>query len=165
MKIYASHHLPCPPETFWRLYFDDEYKEALDREMDLAEHVILEDTPRGDRRLIRARITPRREVPRAVQKVIKSATLGYEEERLYDAQRSQIDWKALHAALGSRFHCQGLFRVDPEGDGCRRVLEGEIRVKILGVGKLIERGIASDVERTYDVAARFIARWLEEHPE
>jgi len=114
--------------------------------------------------LLVPRLTPRREVPRAVQKMVKSATLGYVEERLYDADRSCIDWKALHGALGRRFHCQGQFRVEPEGDGSRRVLEGEIRVRILGVGKLIEKTIASDVERTYDVSARFIARWLEGHP-
>jgi Protein of unknown function (DUF2505) len=165
VKIYASHHLPCTPETFWRLYFDDAYREALDREIGLAEHVILSDEPRGDKRFIRARLTPRREVPRAVQKMVKSATLGYVEERLYDADRSRIDWTALHGALGRRFHCQGLFRVEREGDGSRRVLEGEIRVSILGVGKLIEKTIASDVEGTYDVSARFIARWLEDHPQ
>lgn len=165
VKIYASHHLPCSVETFWRLYFDDEYKEALDREMDLAEHVILEDVPRGDRRFIRARLTPNREIPKAVQKVFRSATLSYVEERLYDADRSRIDWTALHDMLGKRFRCSGQFSVQPEGDGSRRILDGSIEVKILGVGRLIEKTIASDVERTYDVSARFIGRWLEEHPE
>jgi hypothetical protein len=40
-------------------------------------------------------------------------------------------------------------------------VEGDVKVKLLGVGTLIERFIVADVERSYEQAAAFTQRWID----
>ncbi len=164
MKILADHEFPCTPEAYWRWNFDDEYNRALDRELELTEHRILSERQDGPRRVVRARITPKRDVPPAVRKWMKNATLAYEEERVFDPERSRLDWQAFYGLLGERFTCAGYVSVEAVGsDACRRILDGDVRVRVLGLGRLIEKGIATDVQRTYDQSAVFIRRWMRDH--
>jgi hypothetical protein len=54
----------------------------------------------------------------------------------------------------------GTFRFEPSADGVKRVIEGEIKVKVFGVGGVIERFIVADVEKSYEQAADFTRRWI-----
>ncbi len=163
MEIQAIHVLPCSAERFWQLYFDDACTRALQDALDLARCDVLEQERRGDLVVMRVHIAPRREVPAAVRRVLRDATLAYDEIREIDVGRGLLRWRAEHPMLGRRFACSGTVGVHPEGDArCRRVLDGRIRVHVPGVGRLIERSVAADVGRSYDTSARFIARWIEE---
>jgi len=164
MKIRATHEFPCTPEMYWQWNFDDAYNRALDRELELTEHRVLSEHQDGPRRVIRARITPKRDVPSVVRKLMRNATLAYEEERVFDPRRSRLDWQAFYGLLGDRFACAGFVSIEAVGtDSCRRILDGTVRVRVLGLGRLIEKGIASDVQQTYDRSAAFIRRWLKDH--
>ena len=163
MKIEATHDLPCSVQTFWDLYFDEAYNRALDSELDLAENHILEREDDGDVVRMTVRIAPKREVPAAVRKVLRSATLAYYETRVLDRSQSRITWNVTHDAVGpKRLDCRGVLKVRATSDAtCRRVLDGVIVVRIPVVGRFVEKAIASDVVRCYDVAASFLPRWLE----
>jgi len=164
LKIQATHDLPCSADTFWDLYFDDDYNGGLDRELNLAENTVLERRDDGDITHMKVRIAPAREIPAAVRKVLRSATLAYYEHRDLDLSRGHMDWRVTHDAVSSRrLHCEGVLDVIPAGEGrCRRVLDGVIDVRIPVVGRFIEKAIATDVVRCYDVAADFLPRWLEQ---
>jgi hypothetical protein len=163
VKIQATHDLPCSVETFWELYFDEAYNAAVDRELDLGENQVLSREDDGDLVRMTVRVAPRREIPRAVRKVLRSATLAYTEHRELDRSRSHLAWRVTHEAVGPRrLDCSGVLRVEARGDDrCRRVLDGAIDVRIPMVGRFIEKAIATDVVRCYDVAAAFLPRWLE----
>ena len=163
LKIQATHDLPCAARTFWDLYFDDDYNGGLDRELNLAENQVLERDDDGDITRMKVRVAPAREVPAAVRKVLPSATLAYNEHRVLDRRRGHLDWRVTHDAVGpKRLRCEGVLDVIPTGEeSCRRVLDGEIKVRIPLVGRFIEKAIATDVVRCYDVAADFLPRWLE----
>jgi len=163
VKIQATHDLPCSVETFWELFFDEAYNAAVDRELDLAENQVLAREDDGDIVRMTVRVAPRREIPAAVRKVLRSATLAYTEHREIDLAASRLAWRVTHEAVGPRrLICDGDLRVEPLGpDHCRRILGGAIQVRIPVVGRFIEKAIASDVVRCYDVAAAFLPRWLE----
>ena len=163
MKIQATHDLPCSADTFWELYFDDGYKTALDQHLALAEHRILAEEQQEDRLIISAHIVPERDIPAPIRKILRGATLSYDERRIYDARRSQIDWRASNGLVGDRMRCEGSLVVQPTGpDSCRRVLDGFIEIHLPVVGRLMERGIAADVVGSYDRAAEFLTRWVRE---
>jgi hypothetical protein len=50
------------------------------------------------------------------------------------------------------------FAAAPEGT--RRLLRGEVRVKLFGFGGVVEKMIAAEIVKSYDATAAFIIDWL-----
>ena len=94
----------------------------------------------------------------------KDRQIEYQEILTY--QRGKyIGGKTVPPFLSDKFLASGQFRFEAIDGGVRRIMEGDITVKIFGVGGLAEKVIVSEVESSYDRAAAFTVEYLKSHPE
>jgi hypothetical protein len=62
-----------------------------------------------------------------------------------------------------RLRCQGTFRFgEARGGGTRRHVEGDLGVKVLVVGKQVERALVSGLQEFLDAEAVAVDRWLDQ---
>jgi len=72
-----------------------------------------------------------------------------------------VDWKVIPINVSDRVKAAGTFSLKPlNGGRCQRVVTGEVKVSVPLVGGRIEKGIAADLEKSYEATAEFARRWL-----
>jgi hypothetical protein len=164
-SVRIEHTFDCSEDTFWNeLFFDEEYnrrifiealkfpvwKEVERRDSDQTLHRVIEVVPRvGD-------------MPTALKKIV-GENLGYREEGQYDKAKRRYRINIVPNALKDKLSVQGELFTEPAGDGkCRRVFSGTINAKIFGVGGILEKRVAQDLEKSYAVGARFTQEYIKE---
>ena len=144
-----------------QLYFDEAFNEALCAAVKLARSVVsLERDDTSIKRVVK--VGPDRELPGPVAKVLKSDRIEYEEHLEYTFGTYHGTWETIPSLMSNKVDTRGTFSFAEKGSDVRRVVEGAITVKILGVGGLIEKFIVADVERSYNDAARVTQTWIDE---
>jgi len=149
-------------DEYESLYFDEDFNIALCNEVRLARKVVANsrDDKKIDRRLI---IGPDREVPGPVQKVLKTDRIEYEEHVKHTFGTYAGTWETIPNIMPSKVTSKGTYRFEACPGGVKRIVEGDISVKILGVGGVIEKFIVDDVKKSYEDAARFTQKWVDRH--
>jgi len=166
MQARFAHEFPCDPERFWSTYFSDEYNQGLDERLRLRRTVLekVEDDA-GIRRLIRFELTAQR-LPTLVKKVAGDR-ISYEERSTWRRADGTInlDIDPGVPALRGKFHMTAVMRVVPARPGSvRREIDATITVRIPLLGGQLERLVADELRKSYDIAAEFTRRWLTDHP-
>jgi hypothetical protein len=148
-------------ENYEKLYFDEPFNEALCVAVRLFR--TLDSFEQRDDSIHRAvTVGPDREVPGPVAKVIGAKKLLYTEFVDYQRGHYQGTWKTIPTALADKVESHGDFQFIPQGDNVVRRVTGIIKVKLFGVGGLIEKFIVADVQKSYDQAASFTQDWIDQ---
>jgi hypothetical protein len=143
------------------LYFDEAFNIAMCRDNGLQRQVLSLDKKDG-RLSRRLKIGPERELPAPIKKVIGSDRLEYEERLEYTFGSYEARWVVVPGVLASKVRSEGTIRFRADRDAVVRTAAGEVEVKILGVGGMIEKVIIGDVERSFVNAAGFTQRWIDQ---
>lgn len=165
VEARVEHTLNCTVDRFWKVYFDDSFNQRLFfGELKFAAFEVLKHEDSEDTLHRVVRVAPRvTGLPTPVQKVIGDG-LAYEEDGTFDKQAKTFTIKVRPDRLANKFEMSGvLYCLPAEQTRVKRVFECSIRVKLLGVGGMIERQIVNDLRRDYDTAARFMNEYLAEH--
>ena len=163
MKFEIAHIYDLDPKTYaTEVHFSDElqakyvgtiYKErlVLDRQED-------------DRGLtIRFRVTPNRDIPAALKKALRGAGLGYEEVDRFDREKLRVDWSVKTDAFTKKTTCKGAVTFEDAGGGkCRRVISGEVKVRVMLVGGMIEKAIVDGMKDSFEKTAAITRNFLRE---
>lgn len=147
-------------EAYERLFVDEEFNAALKPVCALRSRELLERREEGGRLFRKVRVVPERDFPPAIKKLI-TGELSYTEESWLDPTRHVLDWTSKTSILTEKLSLSGQVSFHEIPDGCRRVLEGEIKVNVFGVGRLVEKGIIDNLEETYDKIALFTQQWID----
>jgi hypothetical protein len=148
-------------EQFEKLYFDEEFNIAMCKDNNLARTVLKRES--DDEKLHRElRIGPDRELPAALKKVLKSDRLEYTEKLDYRWGSNRASWETIPSVFANKVDARGsiVFREVP--GGVLRIADGVIKVKILGVGGVVEKLVIADVEKSFTNAATFTQRWIDD---
>ena len=145
-----------------KLYFDEAFNIALCQNVNLQRTLVSRDDQNG---LLRrsVRVKAARELPAAIAKVLGSSSIEYTEHLEYRWGFYQGAWYTVSAILPEKIDTRGSFRFSQNGASVMRVLEGDVKVKIFGIGGLVEKGVVLDIERSYDDAAKFTTSWIRNH--
>lgn len=159
MKLHVRHTFPCDPETFWKMYWDEEFDAMLQRGSNV-QREILDQHEEGGVVVRRVRFTPQRELPAPAAKVLGSSKLVYDQESRYDPATSQMTWRVIPTILPGKLDAHGTFVVRPIEGGCEQVVEGEITVNVRFIGGQIEKAVVGEVEQSYQRTAEVAREWL-----
>ena len=153
-------------ERLIQVYFSQAFNQAVIpaanlRISNLVEEKILD----GGREYRKVRYAPRVNLPGPIRKFAG----GDEIEQLIDyCEITVLNRPARTATLeiesvaGDTIQVSGNVRFQEQGDGVRMKFEGEAKVKIFGIGKVIERFIVSEVTKRYALVERFLQTYLDE---
>jgi hypothetical protein len=147
--------------TYEKLYFDESFNVELCKATKLDRTLVKRETVGS--RLVRAvKVSPEgREIPGPVAAVLGSAKFEYTEHLDYELGKYAGKWRTEPFVLKDKILSSGTVAFAAVPGGVRRVVEGDIQVKIFGVGGVIERFVVSDVERSYGKAAEFTQAWID----
>ncbi len=159
VKLSVMHELPCTPAQFWEIYWDVGFQQKLAEVARLKEYTVVSDEDSVTCRIASVFISPQREFPSVVRRMVKNATAAFVEDRRWVKAESCVYWNVRPQALEGRANCKGTLRVTATATGCERLIEGVVTVRLMGVGSLIERLIATNVSESMNASAQLIADW------
>lgn len=155
----------CDATTFWRVFFDAAYSEALYRghlKFDVFEVVSLEKDADGNISR-RTRQAPRVEIPAVAKKAIGDST-GFTEEGRFDAKSQRWTFTVIPATAADKVKTTGEMWCEPRGEGrIERVTRIDTKVKIFGIGGVVESFIEKTTRTLYGQAAEFTRGWIRDH--
>ncbi|RMF74335.1 MAG: DUF2505 domain-containing protein [Acidobacteria bacterium] len=163
MRFTVEHRFDCPPERFWELFWDPEFDRRVDEAAGTRRTVVRE-WREGGLRCWRSRFEASAEGESAVTAVLGRGLLDYEQESRLDEKRGELTWTVLPGPLpfGVTLSASGTMRVEPDGAGCVRRVEGEVSVGVPLVGGTIEAAVCRRVEESYERAADVLREMLAE---
>ena len=97
----------------------------------------------GDLVRLRVRYRFAGELSSAARAVIDPAKLSWVDESVHDVARRHVRFVLRPDHYADRFRCSGDYRIEPDGDGCRRHATIDLKVSAPFVGGAVERAIAS----------------------
>jgi hypothetical protein len=161
MKFKAEHLFGgISVADYETLYFDEPFNIELCKAVNLDRELVRLDV-KGKHLTRVVKAAPRgREIPGPVAKVLGAGRIEYVEHIEYDLGTYAGTWKSISSVMTDKVLSSGTFRFVPTGTGVTRIVEGDVTVKVFGVGGMIERFIIADVEKSYDAAAQFTREYL-----
>ncbi len=97
-----------------------------------------------------------------------AVTAVVDPERLTWVEHSELDRRAHRSVFriqpdhyADRLSCSGTAMFEPVGDGTRRTVEGDLKVRFPLVGGKVERAIVSGLRDHASAEARVVQAWLD----
>jgi hypothetical protein len=153
----------CDEETFWReLFFDPDFNRKMFLEhlrFDGWELDRYDDDEEAIDRLIRVKPVTG-PLPGPIKKVVGD-NLGYREEGRYDKKTKRYRFRVIPNTRPDKVSIDGEIHVEPRDGKVARILDLEVKVKLFGVGGLIEKRIIEDTKKSYDDSYGYMQKHLE----
>ena len=165
MKFKADHLIDgITVEQYREMYFEDAFNDAMCVAVNLIRKPIKME--RSGSKIVRhVHVEPQgREIPAPVAKLLGQSRFGYVEELEFDFSLNEGVWRTIPALIPEKVTTGGTLRFVGEGSATRRIVHGDIEVRMFGIGGIVERFICSDAEKSYADAAEFSRRWVRENP-
>ena len=142
------------------LYLDEPFNEALCAAVNLGRTLVHFD--RQNNKLERqVRVCANREIPGPVAKVLGTNKIEYTEHLSYVFGSFRGIWHTVPGLLADKLESHGSFGFIPHKEGVVRWVEGEVKVHLFGLGGVVERFVLADIEKSYQQAADFTQRWID----
>lgn len=164
-RVRIEHTFECSEESFWKLFLEDDYNRAMFVDyMKFPRWEVVESQDEGNVVKRTVEVEPYvADLPPAIKKVVGD-TIRYREQGKLDKNENRYAVHIVPARMADKINVEGEQFTESLGENqCKRVFVADINVKVFGVGNLIEKRIAADLTRSYDLGAKFTHRYLKEH--
>lgn len=157
---------PTTPDKYWDMFFSDAYNEALWKHLDIEREVLsFRREGEGPSEVIHRtqKLTPKRDVPSALRKLVKDA-ISYEERNVWRRADNAMDVVTIPNFFADKFIAKGVYKLEPVGsDKLRRIWKASCDCKVPLVGGKVEKHVVEEVKRSYQATTIFTRKWIAEH--
>lgn len=101
-------------------------------------------------------------VPPAVQKIISPDMFTWIESSRFVPKEHCIYWEIIPTLARGKFEGKGSWQLSKKGKGTKRIIEGEVAVKIPFVGKVVESFIVSELKKSYEIEPQLQQQFFEQ---
>ena len=141
------------------LYFDEDFNAAIGRAMRMGRRLLhFERT--SDRVVRKVHYEPDRDPDSPAGKAFGTSRASFIEELDYDPRTRKGTWRTIPNLFPDRVTNAGTIEFVDAAPGVRRIVRGEVKVALLGFGRMIERAIVREIVKSYANATAFTAEWL-----
>lgn len=160
-RFTLTHEFNVSVETFWKLNFDREMNEAMFRQgLGFPDYTVQEFRDNDTEIFRRTVATPKMELPAVVQKAVGSS-FRYTEETRFNKATKACTFKGIPSTMADKLTTDGVMRVESLGEAkVKRIIDFSVDAKIFAVGGLFEETAEKNMRTSYDVSARFMAKWI-----
>ncbi len=147
---------------FRQVYFSEKFNQEVMRAVNLLERSTQEHVTAADgTEHIRVRMVPKVALPGPIAKLLGNNLISYHELTVFDPQARHARF-AIESPAGDTVQVTGDVRFLDELDGVRLRFEGDARVKVFGLGGIIERFLISEVKTRYGLVEQALQRFVDE---
>ena len=154
------------PDKYWDMFFSDEYNGALWKALDIEREVIeFKRTGEGENEEIHRvqRLTPKRDVPSALRKLVKDA-ISYEERNVWRRRDNLMEVVTIPNFFADKFTTRGTYKLVALGDDkLKRIWKASCECRVALVGGKVEKFVVEEVQRSYRATTIFTRKWIAEH--
>ncbi|HEY2511332.1 MAG TPA: DUF2505 family protein [Polyangiaceae bacterium] len=160
MKFAVDHDFQgISPADYEALYFDEPFAIALCEKVKLGRTLLRLDRTEG--RLVRhVRCEPVRDIPGPIAKLLGDKRFSYVEELEFELGKLHGRWRVVPNIATDKVDAKGTLEFRAIPGGVKRLVAGEIKVSVFGIGGLVEKFVVAEVEKSYADAAVFTRDYL-----
>lgn len=141
------------------LFFDEAFNEALGRHLRMGRMLVRLD--RGADRIVRhVRFEPAQDPDSPAKQAFGSSRASFLGELDYDPRIRRGAWKTVPNLFTDRVKNTGTIELVDVPAGTKRIVKGEVAVKLFGFGGMVEKMIASEIVKSYEETTAFTRAWL-----
>ena len=143
------------PTRFWEIFFSEAFNAALWPALDITCEAL---TVHRE-----IRLTPQREVPRALRSLINS-TVSYVETDDFKAANDTMQTRTTPSFMADRIDNHGTFRLERLGDTrVKRIWAGHCVAKVPLLGGRVEDFLVDQIRESYRKTTAFTRDWIARH--
>jgi len=160
MKFEIEHLFgELAPSAYESLYFDEGFNGSLYESLHMGRKLLRLDRT-ADKIVRHVCFEPAREAGSAADQAFGTSRASFVEELEYSPADRRGNWRTIPNLFTERVRNAGTIEFCAAGAGTRRVVRGEVRVSLFGFGKLVERMIVGEIEKSYAATAAFTRQHL-----
>lgn len=166
MEIKYVHTFPeLDVEEFEELLANQDFNQTLEKLPNVASRKLLEEKDLGGgKRYTRVQYEARG-VPEQARKFVGEGTVGWIEEVDFNRNTHVHHFRLIPSRMKDKVECEGKYVLEPLGPhgGTKRTVTMNIRVKMFGVGKLIEKMAKPFLEANAREEERLTREYIRTH--
>ncbi len=159
-----THEIDCDEDTFWKLFVDKEFNEALYKVgLEFPEWKIEEQTETDTEIKRRTKGRPKmKNVPGPVAKILGDS-FGYVETGAMNKANRVWKYTLTPSTMAEKIKQEGVVRIQKVGDKkVKRVVDLTIEAKIFGIGGMVESTTEKQLRDGWNDSAVFMNKWIKE---
>jgi hypothetical protein len=148
--------------SFRRIYYSEEFNRELAEAVKIQERTQIEHVtlPDGrERRLVH--IVPKASLPAPFLKLLNGQQITYDETTIFNPATRSASF-SISSPAGDVIAVTGEAKFIEESGSVRLRFDGEAKVKVFGVGGLIERYIIGEVKSRYEHVERLLQQFVDD---
>jgi hypothetical protein len=157
MKLNLSYDWDCQPEAFWALYYDPDFtiRLHLDHLGSTSAEVVAQEGDLTNGLVRTLRYGQRPNMPGPVRKIFGEEVITTEVST-YDPATTTTTFTMTPGTMGDKTQIEGRIALAAEGDGAVETFLLDARVKIFGVGPIVDRFIEAQARDMQGKAVDFM---------
>lgn len=141
------------------LYFDEAFNESLGRHLHMGRKLVRLDRD-ADRIVRHVRFEPAQDPDSPAKQAFGSSRASFLEELDYDTRARRGSWKTIPNMFAERVKSTGTIAFVDVPEGTKRIVEGEVVVKLFGFGGRVEKMIVAEIVKSYAETTAFTRAYL-----
>ena len=162
MYFKLEHSLPASIHHAWSTIMSEEFF-AKSYAQSGIERTLLSSEDRDGKTYSVVRVKVLDPMPKVAAKVLGTTQLQWTQQQVVDNATHTMHWK-INIPNTKQVSAQGTFRLLSSGAECKRVVDGDVNVKIPLVGRKAEEHVCAKLRESYEASARFTQDWLRNYP-
>lgn len=164
MRVKMSHvYEGVTMEQFIATFFSQQFNDEVERRLEVESRAEVERAEDADTIYRKMEtVVPKGVVPDAVLRMLGVRRLKFTEAHWYKHGTSTIKFVTTPNVFPGRASVEGTIKFKELPDGkLERSIEGDVRVRVFGISRIVERVILENVERANRKIAETMEEWLE----
>lgn len=149
------------PSRCAELFFDARFAQATKAAAGARSLEEIERREEGARVHRRIRVVPDRTAPAPLRALLREE-VAFIEDSVFDRDSLTVEWRSTVSVWTDRFDLSGRTTFRAVGDEVERRITGELRVRAMGVGAMVEHLLVGDMKETHGRITLLAQRWIDE---
>jgi hypothetical protein len=155
MKLSGTFPSDFPPEIYQKYLVDQGALAYLSQHHpEIRDVEVLENRTEDDKVYVKMRYTMEVSMPGPVKKALGGARHSFVADLILDTQNHTATLEFNPARLADKIKAGARIAFEPAGDHWMQRLDGDVTVKILGLGRVVERFIVEKFQHSFSIEAR-----------
>ncbi len=137
MHFQVEHTIRIPFARYYDVVLSADFLAWAGKQMKAAERLVIRSDEVGG--LLHRTVRTAWQLSERAQRFLKAPRFELEERLVLDRARHSYTWEYVPNVWASRFSARGSGRIEPAGEHVKRLVEGEVKVRVLFIGGRFER--------------------------